>query len=446
MASGPENMFFEILLIILLTLINAFFSASEIAIVSLSKTKTNLLIEEGNPRAKIIKQLLSEPSKFLATIQVGITLSSFLASATAATSISDNLSFFLKKLNIPGSEQISVILITILLAFFTLVFGELFPKRLALQKSEKLALAAAKPVLVTSKIALPFVRLLTLTTNMLLRVFNINSEKLEEKVSEEEIRSMIEVGEENGVINEIEKDMIDSIFEFDDTLAKEIMTPRTHVFDLDIDTPTTDMLDQIIEEQYSRIPVFEGDSDNILGVLYMKDLFSHIKKNDFETLDIRSLLRPAYFVPETKKIDNLFKELQATNNHMAILIDEYGGFSGIVTIEDLIEEIMGNISDEHDESEECIQRIDQDNYLVSGLASIDEINEFFGQDIPSNDYDTIGGFIITLLGSIPKENEDYNIDYHNLNIKITKVSENRIDELTIYINSNTTIQTNDAVD
>lgn len=435
MGSGPEGIFLEIILILVLTFINAFFSASEIAIVSLNKSKLNFLIDDGNQKAKIIKLLLSEPSKFLATIQVGITLSSFLASATAATSISKVLAFWLQKLHIPGSNQISVIVITILLAFFTLVFGELFPKRLALQKSEKLALAAAKTVLITSKIALPFVKLLTFTTNMLLRLFNIDSEKLEEMVSEEEIRSMIEVGEENGVINEIEKDMIDSIFEFDDTLAKEIMTPRTHVFDLDIDTPPSIMLDRIIEEQYSRIPIFEGDSDNILGVLYMKDLFSHIKRTDFDTLDIRSLLRPAYFVPETKKIDTLFKELQGTNNHMAILIDEYGGFSGIVTIEDLVEEIMGNIADEHDESEECIKKLDQNTYLVSGLASIDEVNEVFTQNISSNDYDTIGGFIITLLGSIPKENEEYNIEYNNLNIAIVKVNENRIEELKISINS-----------
>lgn len=435
MSSNPEDILLELLLIIMLTLLNAFFSASEIAIVSINKNKLNHLADEGNPKANIIKQLLTEPSKFLATIQVGITLSSFLASATAATSISRNLTFVLKRFNIPGSEQISVILITILLAFFTLVFGELFPKRIALQKSEKIALFSANPLLFSSKIALPFIKLLTITTNLLLRLFDINSENLEEKVSEEEIRSIIEVGEENGIINEIEKDMIDSIFEFDDTLAKEIMTPRTHVFDLDISTPSVEMIDKIIEEQYSRIPIYENDSDNIIGVLYMKDLFSYIKSNNLEELDMRSLLRPAYFVPETKKIDSLFKELQNTNNHMAIIIDEYGGFSGIVTIEDLVEEIMGNISDEHDVSDEYIKKIDSNTYIVNGLAPIDDINEIFNQEISSSDFDTIGGFVITLLGSIPKENEVNNIEYENLTINVIKVNENRIEELKVCINS-----------
>jgi putative hemolysin len=433
MGSGPKDIFIELILILVLTFISAFFSASEIAIVSMNKNKLNLLVEEGNPQAEIIKQLLSEPSKFLATIQTGITMSSFLASATAATSISNNFAFWLKKLNVPGSQQIAVVVITVLLAFFTLVFGELFPKRIALQKSEKLALGAAKTVLFTSKFALPFVKLLTFSTNLLLRLFAINSENLEEKVSEEEIRSLIEVGEETGIINEIEKDMIDSIFEFDDTLAKEIMTPRTHVFDLDINTSSLEMIDKIIEEQYSRIPVYDDDSDNIIGVLYMKDIFSHIKSNNLENLDIRSLLRPAYFVPETKKIDSLFKELQATNNHMAIIIDEYGGFSGIVTIEDLVEEIMGNISDEHDVSDEYIKKVDNTTYLVNGLAPIDDVNKVFNQAISSSDFDTIGGFIITLLGSIPKENEVISIEYENLLINVTKITENRIEELNISI-------------
>lgn len=435
MGSGPNDIFLEILLILVLTLISAFFSASEIAIVSLNKNKLNHLVDEGNPKADIIKKLLGEPSKFLATIQVGITLSSFLASATAATSISKNFAIILKRFNIPGSEQLSVIFITVLLAFFTLVFGELLPKRIALQKSEKLAMLAASPLLFTSKIASPFVKLLTFTTNLLLRLFDINTENLSEKVSEEEIRSLIEVGEESGVINEIEKDMLDGIFEFDNTLAKEIMTPRTHVFDLDINTSSLVIIDKIIEEQYSRIPIYEDDSDNIIGVLYMKDLFQYIRSDKLEELDIRSLLRPAHFVPETKKIDSLFKELQDTNNHMAIIIDEYGGFSGIVTIEDLVEEIMGNISDEHDINDEYIKKIDATTFVINGLAPIDDINELFDQEISSSDFDTIGGFVITLLGSIPKENEIHNIEYENLTITIVKVTENRIEELKVCINT-----------
>lgn len=435
MGSSPEDILFELVLIFLLTMLNAFLSASEIAMVSMNKSRLHNLEEEGSKKARIIIQLLEEPSKFLSVIQTVITISGLFASASAAASIARKFSFVLINFNIPAAEQIAVVLVTLVLAFFLLVFGELFPKRFALQSSENFALLAAKPLYVIYKITGPFVRFLMYATNILLKIFNINSDGLEEKVSEEELRSMIEVGEENGIINEIEKDMIDSIFEFDDTLAKEIMTPRTHVFDLDINLPVSEMIDKIVEEQYSRIPIYDNDNDNIIGILYMKDLFEPIKNGNFENLDINKLLRPAYFVPETKKIDTLFKELQDTNNHMAVLIDEYGGFSGIVTIEDLIEEIMGNITDEHDINDECIKKIDATTYWASGMTPIDEINEMFNLDISSADYDTIGGFAITLLGSIPKEGEEHIIEYKDLTIKITKISEKRIEELNIYINS-----------
>jgi putative hemolysin len=436
MGSSPEDIIFELLLILLLTLLNAFLSASEIAVISFNKNRLHSLQEEGNKKAFIIEQLIDEPSKFLSTIQAVIAISGLLASATAATSITKNFSYLLNSINLPASKQISVVLITVILAFFILVFGELFPKRFALQSSENFALFVARPLLLILKFMHPFVKLLTYATNILLKIFNINPERLEEKVSEEELRSMIEVGEENGIINEIEKGMIDSIFEFDDTLAKEIMTPRTHVFDLNINLPTSEIIDRIIEEQYSRIPIYDNDNDNIIGVLYMKDLFEPIKNGNLETLNIKELLRPAYFVPETKKIDTLFKELQNTNNHMAILIDEYGGFSGIVTIEDLIEEIMGNIADEHDEydvNDDCIIKIDSNTYMVSGMTPIDDINDAFNLDISSADYDTIGGFVLTLLGSIPNEDEEYTLEYKELTIKITKISEKRIEELKIYI-------------
>lgn len=431
--SPGSNILLEILLILVLILVNAFFAASEMAIVSLNRTKLSVLVEEGNEKAKLIDRILTEPSRFLSTIQIGITLAGFFASASAATSISAYLSDFLSKFNIPGNEQISIIVITILISYITLVLGELFPKRIALQKSEELSMAVIKPIIFISKVTKPFVRLLTFSTNLLVKLFGFSLENLEEKMSKEEIRSMIEVGEETGVINEIEKNMIDGIFEFDDTLAKEIMTPRTNVFALDINTPVEKIIDQVLEEQYSRIPVYEEDIDNIIGVLYMKDLFVHIRNG--ETINIRSILRPAYFVPETKNIDALFKELQVTNNHMAILIDEYGGFSGIATIEDLIEEVMGNIFDEYDESDDGFKKLDSNTYLVDGLTSIDDVNELLNLNLPSDDFDTIGGFVVTLLGTIPKEDENTVVEYENLTFKIEKVSEKRIEKLKICINS-----------
>lgn len=433
MDNGPSSILLELLFILVLVLINAFFAASEMAIVSLNKNKVNHLVEEGNVKAKYLLKLLNEPSKFLATIQVGITLAGFLASASAATNISKHLSNVLNKFSIPGSNEISVVVITVLLSYVTLVFGELFPKRIALQKSEQIAMFAIKPILFISKITSPFVKMLTASTNILVKIFGMNLDNLEEKVSEEEIRSMIKVGEENGVINEIEKDMIDSIFKFDDTLAKEIMTPRINVFALELDTPIDELLNQISEEQYSRIPIYEDDIDNIIGVLYMKDLFIQLKNKDIDNINIKTLLRPAHFVPETKNIDALFRELQSTNNHMAILIDEYGGFSGIVTIEDLIEEIMGNIFDEYDENTDYIKKIDSNTYLINGLIPIDEVNESLNINLPSDDIDTIGGFVVTLLGTIPKDDDDSTIEYNNLKFKIEKVNEKRIEELKVYI-------------
>lgn len=424
----------ELLLIVLLTLVNAFFSASEMSIVSLNKNRINLLAEEGSEKARLILKLLEEPSNFLAIIQVGITLAGFFASASAATTISNRFSLFLSSFNIPYRNKISVIIITVLLAYFTLVFGELFPKRVALQKSEYIAMFVVKPILFVYKIIMPFVKMLSGSTNFLIKLSGMSLENLEEKVSKEEIRSMIEVGQENGVFNETEKEMINGIFEFDDTLAKEVMTARTDVFTIDAGKSNDMIVNEILEEKYSRVPVYEEDTDNIIGILHIKDLFHQIVKSNIEDINIKELLRPAYFVPENKNIDVLFEELQQTKNHMAILIDEYGGFSGIVTIEDLIEEVMGNIFDEYDEYEQHIKKLDAETYIVNGLLPIDDVNELLGLDLQSDNSDTIGGFVVELLGSIPKDDEENTIEYENIIFKIEKVSEKRIEQLKIHVN------------
>lgn len=429
-----SNITTELLLIIILILINAFFSASEMAIVSLNRNRMNHLAEEGNEKARLILRLLEEPSKFLATIQVGITLAGFFASASAATTLSERFSIVLSSYGIPYSNRISVILITIFLAYITLVLGELFPKRIALQSSEEIAMFSVRPILFVLKVMLPFVKLLSSSTNSLIKISGITLENLEEKVSEEEIRTMIDLGQEKGVFNETEKEMINGIFEFDDTLAKEVMTPRTDVFAIDINEPNSSIISEILEEKYSRVPVYEGDIDNVIGILFIKDLFGHLIKTPIDKIDIKKLLRPAYFVPENKNIDILFKELQSSKNHMAILIDEYGGFSGITTIEDLIEEIMGNIFDEYDEYEQDFKKIDNGTYIVSGSLAIDEVNEFLNLNLQSENSDTIGGFVVDLMGSIPRDDEENTIEYENITFKIEKVNEKRIEELKIYIN------------
>jgi putative hemolysin len=419
--ADPSSILMQIILIFVLILMNAFFAASEMAIVSLSKSRISLLSETGDKKAKSLLKLMEEPSRFLATVQVGITLGGFFASASAATSLSQPLSVVLTKLSIPGSEQIAFVLVTILLSYLTLVLGELFPKRVALQNAEGIAKFAVGPILFISKVTAPFVKILTLSTNMLVRISGINSENLDEMVSKEEMRMMINAGEENGVINEIEKDMINGIFEFDNTLAKEIMTPRVSVFMIDIKTSPSTILVKFLEEQYSRVPVYEYGIDNIIGVLYMKDLFLQSNKGELTEDIIRKMLRPPYFVPETKNIDELFRELQRTKNHIALLIDEYGAFNGIVTIEDLIEEVMGNIFDD---------------YLVDGFTDIDEINKVLNINLPSEIFETIGGFLIDLLGYIPKQNEDNSVEYNNINFKVEKVEKKRISQIKISINYN----------
>lgn len=429
----PANTTSQLIFIVILVMVNAFFASAEMAIVSLNKNKIKLLAEEGNKKASLLLKLMDEPTKFLSTIQVGITLAGFFSSASAATGISNDMSIFLDKYSIPYSAQISLIVVTIILSYITLVFGELFPKRLALQKSEAIAMFSIKPVLFISKIAVPFVKLLSASTNILVRLTGIDGEGLEEKVSKEEIRSMMEVGQEHGVINETEKEMIDSIFEFDDKLADEVMTPRTEVYLINIDTPVSEFLDELLEEKYSRIPVYEGDLDNIIGILYMKDFFIAARTHGFENVDIRSILHSPYFVPERKNIDELFKELQSSKQHMAVLIDEYGGFSGIVTIEDLIEEVMGDIHDEYDDDEPDIKKIDNNTFIVNGLSALDELNNSLHLNLASEDCDTISGYLVDLIGRIPNDGEEEVIEQDNIVFKIEEMKEKRINKVKISI-------------
>lgn len=425
----------QIILIVILTMINAFFASAEMAIVSLNKNKIKFLEEEGNKKAKLLLKLMEEPTNFLSTIQVGITLAGFFSSASAATGISGELGHYLKGFNIPYSGQVSLVIVTIILSYITLVFGELFPKRIALKKSEAIAMFSVKPIMYVSKIAIPFVKLLSASTNILVRIAGLDKDSLDEKVSKEEIKSFVEVGREHGVINDTETEMINSIFEFDDKLAEEVMTPRTEVYMINIETPLIEYLDELMEERYSRVPVYEEDIDNIIGVLYMKDFFTEARKCGFENVDIRSIMHPPYFVPETKNIDQLFKELQAHKKHMAVLIDEYGGFSGIVSIEDLIEEVMGNIDDEYDEDEPDVEKIDDNTFIISGKLSINDFNDYFNVDIKNENYDTMSGFIIDITGRIPKGTDEKSVEYENLTFKIEKMTDKRIEKIKLDIYS-----------
>ena len=429
----PMSLVSQFILILVLTLLNAFFASAEMAIVSVNRNRIKMLADDGNKKASLLVDLLEEPNKFLSTIQVGITLAGFFSSASAATGISEVIGASLSQLGIPYAQSISLVVITIILSYFTLVFGELVPKRIALQKSEQMAMLSVRPIVFVSKFAKPFVKLLSLSTNLLLRVIGMSDTDLEEKVSREEIKSLVDAGEEYGVINQIEKEMINSIFDFDDKLAKEVMTPRTEVYMINSKLPLS--IEELLEENYSRIPVYEGDMDNIIGILYLKDFLHEAYQVGFENVDIKKLLHRPYFVPECKNIDQLFKELQKSKNHLAVLIDEYGGFSGIVTIEDLIEEVMGDINDEYDDDDPVIRKIDNDTYIVNGLISIKELNDKLqlNLDEETEDYDTLGGFLINQIDYIPSETEECMVEYENLLFKVQCVKDKRIEMVKIHI-------------
>ena len=429
----PMSLVSQFILILVLTLLNAFFASAEMAIVSVNRNRIKMLADDGNKKASLLVDLLEEPNKFLSTIQVGITLAGFFSSASAATGISEVIGASLSQLGIPYAQSISLVVITIILSYFTLVFGELVPKRIALQKSEQMAMLSVRPIVFVFKFAKPFVKLLSLSTNVLLRVIGMSDTDLEEKVSREEIKSLVDAGEEYGVINQIEKEMINSIFDFDDKLAKEVMTPRTEVYMINSKLPLS--IEELLEENYSRIPVYEGDMDNIIGILYLKDFLHEAYQVGFENVDIKKLLHRPYFVPECKNIDQLFKELQKSKNHLAVLIDEYGGFSGIVTIEDLIEEVMGDINDEYDDDDPVIRKIDNDTYIVNGLISIKELNDKLqlNLDEETEDYDTLGGFLINQIDYIPSETEECMVEYENLLFKVQCVKDKRIETVKIHI-------------
>lgn len=427
-AGDPDgnSILFQLLFLAFLTLVNAFFAGAEMAVVSVNKNRIKVLADEGSKRAALLQTLFEDSTKFLSTIQVAITLAGFFSSASAATGISQVLGGWIAQFGIPYSNTIAVVVVTIILSYFTLVFGELVPKRIALQKVEAFSLFVVQPIYIISKILSPFIKLLSLSTNGFLHLIGMKTENLEEAVSEEEIKKMLETGSENGVFNEIEKEMINSIFSFDDKTAKDVMVPRREVFAIDIEEPLEKILDEILETRHSRIPVYEEQIDNIIGILQVKDVMIEARKKSFEEVDIRALLKEAFFVPDGKSTDELFREMQKTKNRMAVLIDEYGGVSGILTVEDLVEEVMGEITDEHEEEVVELQKIGEKEYLLDGSILIEELNEKLNLKLETENYDTLSGYLIEELGYIPKDSGQCELDADGVHFKILEVKEKRI--------------------
>ncbi len=359
--SEHTNAITQIIIILILTTINALFAAAELAIVSSKNTKIKILAEKGNKNAILFQKLLKEPTKFLSSIQVAITFAGFLSSASAATSLSTYMTDFLNMLKIPYAAQTSVIIITILLSIFILLFGELIPKRIAMVNPEKIALTLIPMVNFIYIIFRPIVVILSFTTNLILKLLGISRTLTEQQVSEEEIKANIYMGTKQGLLEDEDSKMIMSIFDFDDEIVSKIMVPRNETYMININDLDKETLKETVSVGYSRIPVYEDREDNVIGMLYIKDLLKYsLEDMEFPLEKVREILRKPFIVPESKKINKLLKEMQKTKKHIAIVTDEFGGVIGIATIEDIIEEIVGDINDEYDD-EHDIPKLDKKN-------------------------------------------------------------------------------------
>lgn len=435
-----EQTWIIFLIIFFLILVNGFFAAAEMALVSIRKKDIQKMVDKKVKKANILKKVTADSTVYLSTIQVAITLAGFLSSAFAGAKLSSSVVALFEGIGLSVGPSVAVVLVTIVLSYITLVLGELVPKRIALQNSKKFALFSVRVVYAVMIITKPFVKLLSISTNAVLKVLRIPEKTEKERITEEEIKEMIVSGHFEGLYKKEEREMLESIFRFDDLPAEMIMTPRVEVFLLDINQSFVDQLKEVIESGFSRIPVYKENKDQIVGVLLLKDVLMQVKEVGFEGLKIEDLLREPYFVPEHVKLNTLFHNMKKQKEHISLLVDEYGGFQGIVTMEDLIEEIVGNIYDEHDDQDESIVRQNQHSYLVDGTMQLQELNRRLHLHLPedASEYDTLGGLIINQLGYIPKEVKDEEVLYHNLVLKIVKIEDNRIEKVQLLIKDNNT--------
>ena len=427
---------FKIGLLFVLILVNAFFAMSELAVVTLNDTKIKKMAEEGHKKAQKIVKLTSDSSGFLSTIQVGVTLAGFLTSASASQNFAQMLTDWAKvQFDITSQTAVSmlsavcVVIITIITSYFSLVLGELVPKKIAMTKSETIAFGVVGFLLGFKKLMTPVIFILTKSTNAVTRLLHINPSAMEEQVTEEEIRMMVDVVEEKGVIEESQRDMINNIFEFDDIDVRDVMQHRTEIAAVACTAPLSQAVETAMEEGYSRIPVYEDDLDNIIGIIYVKDLLRFAGKHIPATATARDIMRAAYHIPESKRCGELFTEMTEKRIQMAIVVDEYGGTAGIVTLEDLLESIVGNIQDEYDDEEEEITVVNENTFTIDGTCNIDEVEEMLDTSLPAGDYDTLGGMIMSLLGRIPEENEQPSVEVSGFVFTVMSIEERRIGQV-----------------
>ena len=432
------NIIVKLVILLVLILVNAFFAMSELAIISLNDNKIDKMAEDGNKKAKKIVKLTESSSKFLSTIQIGVTLAGFLTSASASTTFASMITDALRgtaDYNALGEglmNGIAVVIVTIIMSYFSLVLGELVPKKIAMQVPEKISFKIVDILLFFSKLFAPLVKILSVSTNAVVRLLGFNPHADEETVTEEEIRMMVDVGGEKGVIEDVQKEMINNIFEFDDLDAGDIMTHRTDMVAVEVGDDLSEVVDTAVSEGYSRIPVYEDDQDNIIGIVYVKDLLAYVGKK-LPAKSLRDIMRTPMYVPESKICGDLFKEMTEKRTQMAVVVDEYGGTAGIVTLEDIVEAIVGNIQDEYDDEDEEISKINETTFTIDGMTNLEEVAELTGTELPEGSYDTVAGFIIKELGLLPEEGKTYEVNYKNIKLTVLSVDERRIDKVRVEI-------------
>ena len=428
-----SDIFRQLFLQLILILVNAFFAATEIALISLNEKKIKSQAEDGDKKASKMLKIIEEPTQFLSTIQIGITLAGFLGSAFAADNFAERLTngiirlFNLSAQNARTINDVSVVIITIILSFFTLVLGELVPKRIAMRHKEKLANSVCGLISILSSILKPIIWLLTVSTNCVLRIFGIDPNEKEEAVSEEDIVIMLDAGADEGTLNQDDIEYIKNVFKLDKMTAEDVMTPRKSVVSISSDATTEEILETIEQEGYSRLPVVDEENDTVIGILHARDFLLNRSNPDFS---IEAILHQPVFVPESVHLDLLFKEMQTDHNHIVVVVNEYGETAGLVTMEDILEEIVGEIWDERDEEISDILEISESTYRVLSTASIEDFFEFFEIEIDEDiEATTVNGWLTELSGIIPEVG--YTFDYENLTITVTKADDIMTNEITV---------------
>lgn len=430
-----QTIVFQLLVQVILILINAFFAATEIAVISLNANKLRKLEEEGDKLAPKLLHMVEDSSGFLSTIQIAITLSGFLGAAFAGDAFAEYLTAWLLSLGvgIPASvlDTISLVVVTIILSYFTLVFGELVPKRIAMQKSMEMARLSCRVVSAIATIAKPVVKLLSLSTNGVLRLLRMRTDVEEEQVTEDEIRMMIDLGNESGSINEDEKELLHNVFDFSDQTVSDVMTHAADVESISVDATREEVLDTIRSTGLSRFPVYGEDESDILGVLNTRDFLVDWVSDG--TKSVRDLMRPAYLVPESLSADDLLRDMQIKKIHLAVVLDEYGELAGVITVEDLLEEIVGNIYDEFDPQEDLeIIPLGEDRWRVAGSAELEELFEALGMEMPEEEEsETLGGLVYAQLSVIPEDGSHPEVDIYGLHIRVEELSERRVEWATV---------------